>query len=77
MVKETAQRAINKGSSALTNGEAAMVAEEIPNNEAIGLTHTPTQAPPLQTENKMGATELSPPIKVVQIDFFAFMLTCF
>lgn len=59
---------------ALTIGEAAMVADDMPNNEATGLTHTPTQAPPLQTENKMGATEASPPVMVVQIVFFSFII---
>ena len=58
---------------ALTIGDAAMVADEIPNNEATGLTHTPTQAPPLQTENRTGATEASPPVNVVQIVFFDFI----
>ena len=71
MVKETAQMAISKGSKAFTIGEAATVAEEIPNKEATGLTHTPTQAPLLQTENKTGMNEVIPPVMLVQNDFFA------
>lgn len=62
--------AINNGSSALTIGEAATVAEEMPNNEATGLTQTPTQAPPLHTENRIGAADARPPVIVVQKDFF-------
>ena len=71
MVKDTAQMAISKGSIALTIGEAAMVADEIPNKDATGLTQTPTQAPLLQTENKTGITEVTPPVILVQNDFFA------
>ena len=63
--------AISKGSIALTIGEAAMVADEIPNKDATGLTQTPTQAPLLQTENKTGITEVTPPVILVQNDFFA------
>lgn len=61
--------AINKGSKALTNGELAIVADETPNREAIGLAHTPTQAPLLQQDNNIGAAEVKPPVMLVQIDF--------
>ena len=54
-----------------------MVADEIPKIEATGLTHTPTQAPPLHAENKIGAAEDKPPVIVVQIVFFDFILTVF
>lgn len=62
---------------ALTIGEAAIVADEIPKIEATGLTHTPTQAPPLQAENKTGAAEDNPPVIVVHIVFFDFILSAF
>lgn len=65
--------AINNGSIALTIGEAAIVADETPNKEATGLTHTPTQAPPLHTENKIGTMDANPPVIVVQIVFFSFI----
>ena len=73
-MNETALIAINKGSIALTIGEAAIVADEIPNSDATGLTQTPTHAPPLHTENRIGAIEASPPVIVVQIVFFSFIL---
>ena len=69
MANETALIAINKGSSAFTNGELAIVAEDTPNSDAIGLAQTPTHAPLLQHDNKIGAAEVSPPVSVVQIDF--------
>ncbi len=47
-----------------------MLADDTPNKEAIGLAHTPTQAPLLQHDNKIGATEVKPPVMLVQIDFF-------
>ena len=62
--------AINNGSKALTSGELAMVADDTPNREAIGLAHTPTQAPLLQHDNKIGAAEVKPPVMLVQIVFF-------
>lgn len=70
MVNETALIAINSGSNALINGELAMLAELIPNSDATGLAQTPTQAPLLQHDNKTGAAEVNPPVKVLQIDFF-------
>jgi hypothetical protein len=57
-------------------GDAATVADEMPKSDATGLTHTPTQAPPLHTENKMGAAEARPPVMVVQNDFFPSMFSC-
>lgn len=74
MVKETALTAINTGSSALMIGELARAEEETPNNEAKGLAQTPMQAPLLQQESKIGAVEVSPPVKLVQIVFFCFIL---
>ena len=50
-----------------------MVADDTPNREAIGLAHTPTQAPLLQHDNKIGAAEVKPPVMLVQIDFFDFI----
>jgi hypothetical protein len=70
MVKDTALTAIKMGSSAETIGELAKVADEIPNKEATGLAQTPMQAPLLQHDNKIGAAEVNPPVRVVQIDFF-------
>lgn len=74
MVNDTALMAINKGSKALTHGDDASVAEEMPNSEATGLTHTPTQAPPLHTENKIGTTDASAPVIEAQKVFFVFIL---
>jgi hypothetical protein len=74
MVKDTALIAINTGSKALIKGEFASVAEDMPNSEAMGLAHTPTQAPLLQHDNKIGAAEVSPPVIDAQNDFFAFIL---
>lgn len=71
MVNDTALTAISKGSNALTKGELAMVADDTPNKEAMGLAQTPTHAPLLQHDNKIGAIEVKPPVIVVQIDFFA------
>ena len=73
-MKETALTAINSGSNAPTNGELAMVADETPNKEAMGLAQTPTQAPLLQQDNKIGAADVIPPVMVVQIDFFSFIM---
>jgi hypothetical protein len=50
-----------------------MVADDTPNKEAIGLAHTPTQAPLLQQDNKIGAADVKPPVMLVQIDFFDFI----
>jgi hypothetical protein len=47
-----------------------MVADDTPIKEAMGLAHTPTQAPLLQHDNKIGAAEVKPPVMLVQIDFF-------
>ena len=66
--------AINSGSKALTKGELAIVADETPNKEAMGLAHTPTQAPLLQQDNKIGAAEVNPPVMLVQIDFLGFII---
>lgn len=74
MVKDTALIAINKGSKALISGELASVAEDTPNNEAIGLAQTPIQAPLLQHDNNTGAAEVMPPVIVAQNDFFAFIV---
>ena len=74
MVNETALIAINNGSKALTNGELAIVADDTPNKDAIGLAHTPTQAPLLQHDNKIGAAEVNPPVMLVQIDFLFSMI---
>jgi hypothetical protein len=46
-----------------------MVADETPNKEATGLAHTPTHAPLLQHDNKIGAADVKPPVIVVQIVF--------
>jgi len=62
------------GSRALTNGELAIVAEDTPNNDAIGLAQTPTHAPLLQQDSSTGAADDSPPVIVVQIDFFCFII---
>lgn len=77
MVKETALNAIKTGSIAAVIGEAAIVAEEIPNKEAMGLTQTPTQAPPLQAEKRIGRIELRLPVIVVQIVFLEVMINLF
>jgi hypothetical protein len=66
--------AINKGSKALTKGELAIGADETPNNDAMGLAHTPTQAPLLHQDNKIGAVEVNPPVMLVQIDFLGFII---
>jgi hypothetical protein len=55
-------------------GELAKVADDTPNKEAIGLAHTPTQAPLLQHDNKIGVAEVSPPVMDVQIVFLDFIL---
>lgn len=73
-MNETALIAISNGSRALTKGELAIVAEETPNNDAIGLAQTPTQAPLLQQDNNIGKAEVTPPVMVVHIDFFSFIL---
>jgi hypothetical protein len=74
MVNDTALMAINTGSNALISGELASVAEDTPNSEAIGLAHTPIQAPLLQQDNKTGAAEVRPPVIDAQNDFFAFII---
>jgi hypothetical protein len=76
MANETALIAINKGSSAFTNGELAIVAEDTPNNDAIGLAQTPTHAPLLQQDNKIGTADVNPPVSVAQIDFLA-SISCY
>ncbi len=73
MVNDTALIAINKGSNAITKGELAIVAEDTPKSEAIGLAQTPTQAPLLQHDNKIGAAEVRPPVIDAQRDFLAFI----
>ena len=73
-MNETALIAISMGSSKLTKGELAMVAEDTPNKEATGLAQTPTQAPLLQQDNKIGAVDVSQPVILVQNDFFGFMV---
>lgn len=50
-------------------GELAMVADEIPKIEATGLTQTPTHAPLLQAENRIGAIELRLPVIDDKIGF--------
>lgn len=65
--------AIKMGSIALTIGEAAKLADEMPNKDAIGLAQTPTQAPLLQHDNKIGAADVKPPVSVVKNDFFGFI----
>ena len=74
MVKDTALMAIRIGSNTFINGEASIVAVDIPNKEVIGLAHTPMQAPFLQQENKIGNTELKLPVSVSQSDFNLFIL---
>ncbi len=71
--------AINMGSSKLTTGELAMVAEDTPNKDATGLAQTPTHAPLLQQDNKIGAADVIPPVMLAQNDFFGFIiiLICF
>lgn len=73
-MNETALTAIKSGSITFINGEPAIVADEIPNKEAIGLAQTPTQAPLLQQDNKMGAVDVIPPVMLVQIDFLFFII---
>ena len=51
-------------------GNAAIEADDMPNKDATGLTHTPKQSPPLQTGKNIGATEVSAPIIIVKIVFF-------
>lgn len=77
MVNETALSAINKGSKAITQGELANVAEDTPNNDAMGEAQTPIHAPLLQHESKTGAADVRPPVMLVQIDFLLSILTCF
>ena len=48
-------------------------ADDIPNNELIGLAQTPIQAPLLQHDNKIDVADVSPPVKVVNIDFLFFI----
>ncbi len=62
--------AINKGSNTLIKGEFASVADDTPKNDAIGLAHTPTHAPLLQHDNKIGAADVMPPVRDVHNDFF-------
>jgi hypothetical protein len=50
-----------------------MVADETPNKEATGLAHTPTHAPLLQHDNKIGAADVKPSVIVVQIVFLVFI----
>lgn len=68
-MNDTALKAIKRGSRMAVTGEAAMVAAEMPNKDATGVTQTPTQAPPLQHANKMGTAAVTPPVIEVQIDF--------
>lgn len=70
MVKDTALNAIKMGSNVDTIGELAIVADETPKSEATGLTHTPTQAPLLQAEKRIGTTEVILPVIEDAIDFF-------
>jgi hypothetical protein len=58
---------------ALIKGDAAIVAEDIPNKDATGLRQTPAQAPPLQHERRIGAADESPPVIVVHNEFFDFI----
>jgi hypothetical protein len=73
-VNDTALTAISTGSITLIHGELAIVAYEIPNKEAMGLAQTPTQAPLLQHDNRIGAAEVKPPVMLVQSDLFPFIL---
>ena len=73
MVNDTALIAISKGSKALTRGELAIVADETPNKEAIGLAQTPTHAPLLQQDKRIGAADVNPPVILVQIVFLGFI----
>jgi hypothetical protein len=50
------------------------VAVETPNSDAMGLAQTPTQAPLLQQDNKIGAAEVNPPVILVRIDFLGFIV---
>lgn len=66
--------AINTGSSVLMSGELASVAEDTPNSEATGLAQTPTHAPLLQQDSKIGAADVNPPVMDAQNDFLAFIM---
>ena len=76
-MNETALRAINNGTIAFTRGELAILALEIPNNEATGLAQTPIQAPLLQQAKNNGMTELILPVMVIHIVFNLFIFRIF
>lgn len=73
-MNETALNAMSMGSIAFSIGELAILAVEIPNNDAIGLAQTPTQAPLLQHAKNNGIIELKLPVIEVQTDFNLFIL---
>ena len=70
MVNETALNAIRMGSITDIIGELAIVADEMPKIDATGLTQTPTQAPLLQAENRIGAIDVRLPVIDAKNVFF-------
>jgi hypothetical protein len=65
------------GNSDCVSGEAIRLALEMPNIEAIGLTHATVHTPLLHTVKNMGIIELTLPESEVQIDFAKLIMIIF